>query len=375
MAVEYGGRAPFVYERALPGFSFEGSAGDAGRLAGDPKVRTVVPDRRVRTTAQSVPTGVRRIDGPLSGTAAGDGAGRVDADIAVIDTGIDLDHEDLAGKVTAHVSCVGAGDDPSRCGGSGNDEHGHGTHVAGIAAAITGNGKGMAGMAPGAGLMAVKVLRPDGTGSARGTIADIRGGIRWAVDNGAHVINLSLGEDIELGGLLGNGLASAIEYAWERGSIPVVAAGNNSVTLFGSSYSRLPVVVVTATDRNDEQAPYASNVRNARWGMAAPGGAGTAAEAWGGRGGVRLGADGDDAHSARQGGPRCVDRCAADRMEAARGQKCCDTIARTQAWFASTFDVGAAEMNGGSSFAPEASIHPGTWPRVALRRSLPVTCG
>ena len=63
-------------QRALPGFSFEGSADGAARLARDPKVRSVVPDRRVGTTAQAVPTGVRRIDGPLSGTVSGNGGGR-----------------------------------------------------------------------------------------------------------------------------------------------------------------------------------------------------------------------------------------------------------------------------------------------------------
>ena len=62
-----------------------------------------MPDRRVGTTTQTVPTGVRRIDGPLSGTLAGNGAGTVDVDIAVIDTGIDLDHPDL--NVAGGVNC------------------------------------------------------------------------------------------------------------------------------------------------------------------------------------------------------------------------------------------------------------------------------
>src|SRR2546421_439240 len=73
------------------------------RLARDARVRTVVPDRRVGTTAQSVPTGIQRIDGPLSGTISGNGSGAVDVDIAVIDTGIDLHHPDL--NVVGGVNC------------------------------------------------------------------------------------------------------------------------------------------------------------------------------------------------------------------------------------------------------------------------------
>ena len=63
--------------------------------------------------------------------------------IGIVDTGIDLDHEELTGKVVAHTSCLGSDGDPSRCSGSGQDEQGHGTHVAGIAAARKDNGKGI----------------------------------------------------------------------------------------------------------------------------------------------------------------------------------------------------------------------------------------
>ena len=68
--------------------------------------------------------------------------------IGIVDSGVDLDHEDLAGQIVAHASCVGSAGDPARCAGPGEDLNGHGTHVAGIAAAVGGNGKGSRGSRP-----------------------------------------------------------------------------------------------------------------------------------------------------------------------------------------------------------------------------------
>src|SRR5437868_4855227 len=68
--------------------------------------------------------------------------------IGVVDTGVDIGHEDLAGKVVASTNCIGAAGVPARCSGTGQDDNGHGTHVAGIAAAVRGNGLGIAGIAP-----------------------------------------------------------------------------------------------------------------------------------------------------------------------------------------------------------------------------------
>lgn len=197
--------------------------------------------------------------------------------IAVVDSGVDLDHPDLAGKIDSHVSCIGSGGDPANCDGSGQDDHGHGTWVAGVAAAATGNGRGIAAVAPEARLMAVRVLAKDDEGGARGSAADVRAGIRWAVDHGADVVNLSLGGDVIISGLLGSSLTGAVEYAWDHGVVTVAAAGNtgDDRSLFGSEYSDVPAVVVTATNRGDDQASYASDVEDARWGMAAPGGEGT----------------------------------------------------------------------------------------------------
>ncbi len=196
--------------------------------------------------------------------------------IAIIDSGVDLRHEDLADKVIGHTSCIGAAGDPRRCQGPGQDDNGHGTHVAGIALAATGNGRGIAGVAPSAGLFAVRVLANDCSGAdctASGTASDVAAGIRWATDQGADVINLSLGGGA-LQSTLGCAFCEAIDYAWARGSVPVIAAGNDAVLPAG--FGDEPAIIVTATTRDDTRASYsaasAGVLRRARWPVAAPGG-------------------------------------------------------------------------------------------------------
>ena len=195
--------------------------------------------------------------------------------IGIVDTGIDLAHEDLAAKVVAHTSCIGSNGDPGRCTGSGQDEQGHGTHVAGIAAAAKDNGVGVAGVAPGAELVVAKVLGAGGSG----TIEDINAGIRWVVDNGARVVNLSLGDpNFLLTSVQGTALSAGIEYAWSHGAVPVVASGNENplgLGVLGSSeYGSMNALVVGATGPSDEVAPYSSPLGNANWALMAPGGIG-----------------------------------------------------------------------------------------------------
>ena len=173
--------------------------------------------------------------------------------IAVVDTGIDLDHPDLKSKIVKPVACI-----DGTCAAGGNDDNGHGTHVAGIAAAVTGNGVGIAGVAPGAKLMPVKVLDAEGSGDCN----DIEMGIRFAADNGARVINLSLGP--ELPGLLAvllqggciSGLEAAATYAWNKGIFVVIAAGNNGLR---SVYDSAALEVVGATGPDDQPASYSSS--------------------------------------------------------------------------------------------------------------------
>ena len=136
--------------------------------------------------------------------------GSPDITVAVLDTGIDQDHEDLAGQVIGDINFTAS---PTS-----SDKYGHGTHVAGIIAAKS-NDFGVVGVAPDVKLLNVKVADDRG----RCQISDLVEGIIWAVDNGANVINISI--EIKESS---PELEGAIQYAWERGAIIVAAAGNDS---------------------------------------------------------------------------------------------------------------------------------------------------
>jgi subtilisin family serine protease len=186
--------------------------------------------------------------------------------IAVIDTGIYFSHEDLnaAGKFVDGKDYID--EEPPQ------DRDGHGTHVAGIAAALTGNGRGVAGVAPNAKLMSVRVLNEFGVNvtiqDPQRLFADTADAVRWATDHGARVINMSFGP------VLGSGepdpdYASALAYAWSKGVVPVVAAGNDDGA--PSGFSNHPVLVVVATTSSDAKAGYSNTAGDAQWGVSAPG--------------------------------------------------------------------------------------------------------
>ena len=162
--------------------------------------------------------------------------------LAVIDTGVDLDHPDLAAKIVSGVDIANGDQIP-------NDDHGHGTYVAGVAAAVSNNGLGVAGVSWGARLMPVKVLDQAGNGS----YADLAAGIIWAVDHGAQVINLSLG-----GYSPSQVLLDAVEFADQQGVIQVAAAGNtgSGSILYPARYAQ--VLAVGATNELDQRAPYSN---------------------------------------------------------------------------------------------------------------------
>ena len=145
-------------------------------------------------------------------------AGSASRLVAVVDSGVRATHEDFA---AGQVRCDLGADFTTEGLGPCNDRVGHGTHVAGIVGALAGNGKGVAGLAPGTSILPVRVL--DSTGSG-GSIA-VAKGIVHAVDRGAEVINLSLGGP---GG--SSALDAAVEYATDRGALVVVSAGNNRQT-------------------------------------------------------------------------------------------------------------------------------------------------
>ncbi len=176
--------------------------------------------------------------------------------VAVVDSGVDAGHEDLAGAVLPGWDAT-----TDRAGG-GVDPFGHGTHVAGIIAARAANGIGTRGAAPGARILPVRVLGADGSGF----LADVAEGIVWAVNHGADVINLSLGGT---GG--GSVYRSVVSYAQEHGVVVVAAAGNealkgNPVVYPGADPGVIAVASVTAAG---SRAPSSS------WGpqvdLAAPG--------------------------------------------------------------------------------------------------------
>jgi subtilisin family serine protease len=201
--------------------------------------------------------------------------------IAIVDSGIDLSHPDLASKIVGGATFVGCADDANGCGNGdwrsdGGDGDPHGTHVAGIAAAVTDNGIGIAGAAPDADLLAVKVLDENGSG----TFEEVAAGIRWAADNGADVINLSLGglpgfQAFEITGIISDAY-EAIDYAARRGVVVVAAAGNDAFPLCASPSWNGNALCVTATDPFEQKAWYSNFLTDEELNIvAAPGGAGT----------------------------------------------------------------------------------------------------
>ena len=161
--------------------------------------------------------------------------------IAILDTGIDQNHPDLSSKIVAQKNFTGKG--------TPDDRYGHGTHVAGIAAAITNNGIGVAGLGYNSSLMNGKVLSDSGSGY----YSWIASGITWATDNDAKVINMSLG-----GTAADSTLASAVDYAWSKGVVVVAAAGNNgnSLPFYPAAYDNC--IAVGATDRKDAKASFSN---------------------------------------------------------------------------------------------------------------------
>jgi len=216
-----------VYTHALQGYSVRMPTVLAPVLAALPGVARVELDRVFTTTAQTVPTGIERSRATQSPTAAIDGVDqRVDVDVAVIDTGVDLDHPDL------NVYRAGA----KACGllnFSADDAQGHGTHVAGTIGALD-NGTGVVGVAPGARIWPVRVLNALGSG----TTSNIVCGIDFVAANAdqIEVANMSLGGAGTDRGNCGNGsdaMHRAICTAVDRGVTFVVAAGNDNVDAAG----------------------------------------------------------------------------------------------------------------------------------------------
>lgn len=164
--------------------------------------------------------------------------------IAIADTGIDGTHPDLGEKIITSVDCTNLCSIVTP-----KDGDGHGTHIAGIAAAITGNGQGIAGVGYNSSLYSVQVLDSGGSGY----YSWIANGIVWATDNGANVVNLSLG-----GTSSSSTLKSAVEYAWNKGVVLVAAAGNNNTSraLYPAYYPQ--AIAVAGTTSSDIKASFSN---------------------------------------------------------------------------------------------------------------------
>nr|WP_303647673.1 S8 family serine peptidase [Haloarchaeobius sp. HME9146] len=222
-------------------------------LARHPGVRYVAPDAEVHAVGEVTPWGIDAIGATAAHDAGKTGVG---SHVAILDTGIDPDHQDLQANLGEGVNYS---DDPD------GDGNGHGTHVSGTVAAVMNNGLDVVGVAPSATLHAVKVLGDSGSGS----FSDIIAGIDWvtgkaATDWGAHttVINMSLGAKLHPRRLYAStiqAICESCQSAWEAGVVVVAAAGNDDDDADKHYPSACDsVIAVAATDSNNQRAWFSN---------------------------------------------------------------------------------------------------------------------
>jgi thermitase len=210
----------------------------------DPRVASVEPNAKVRVAwAPNDPELAQQWALPRMGvpTAWDLTTGRGDTLVAVVDTGVDAAHPDLVGKVAASANFSTARDAV--------DRNGHGTHVAGLIAAVADNGRGVAGVAPSVRLLNARALDDRGDG----TYADVIEALDWAVDQGARIVNLSLAGDTP-----SEALAAAVSDAQARGVLVVAAAGNNGTSALTYPASLPGVLSVAALDSADAPVPVST---------------------------------------------------------------------------------------------------------------------
>ena len=213
-----------------------------------PEVKLVEPDYKVKALGENLPWGVDRIDAELvwngieGGTevVAGRNAGQ-GINVSILDTGIDYTHPDLAENYGGGYDFVNTDDDPM-------DDHGHGTHCAGIVAAVD-NNEGVIGTAPEVNVYGVKVLDDTGNGYA----SDLIKGIQWSVNNGMHIISMSVGtENCEYSA----SLHTACDTAYNAGLLLVAAAGNDNRCGICYPAAYETVMAVGAIDQSDARCDY-----------------------------------------------------------------------------------------------------------------------
>lgn len=237
--------APGTYRLSVAGDDMEALA---THVAADPEVLWAQPNY-LRHVTRSLNDPLSTFQYSIAKTAAVGAwditTGSADVLIAIVDTGISLGHPEFAGRIVQGYDFANGDSDP-------NDDNGHGTHVSGIAAAAGDNGEGIAGMCWQCRILPVKVFGSNGSGSD----AEVAEGIRFAVDKGARIINLSLG-----GTQPSPLLQEAVRYAAENNALVVAAAGNEyddgNPIAYPAAYDE--VLAVAATDENDQRATF-SNV-------------------------------------------------------------------------------------------------------------------
>jgi len=203
---------------------------------------------RTSSVGQMIPWGVEKIEAPSAWASSTRGDG---VRVAIIDTGIELGHVDLKGNIKGGINTINSWK-------SANDDNGHGTHVAGIIAALD-NNQGVVGVAPSADLFAVKSLDRRGSGY----LSDIIEGIDWSIRNNINVINMSLGTTANI-----LSFHEAITRAYNSGIIIVAASGNDGRAInYPAAYSE--VIAVGATDTSNLIASWSS--RGPEQGVVAPG--------------------------------------------------------------------------------------------------------
>jgi subtilisin family serine protease len=234
----------FVYHHALEGFSAVIPQTKLDEVRADSRVKYLEHDGKMHAFAQTRPWGIDQIDADLSSTKAGDGSGAItNVRAYIIDSGI-YRHSDL--NVVNHVNFAG---------GNNTDCNGHGTHVAGTAAAKD-NTNDVVGVAPGASLIGVKVLGCSGTGSYSRVIK----GIDWVTANAAKpaVANMSLG------GPTSKAVDDAVRRSANSGITYAVAAGNDAANACNDSPARAGagtnngIITVAATDSGDREASFSN---------------------------------------------------------------------------------------------------------------------
>lgn len=240
-------RVTHTYRHAMKGFAAIVAEGDIVRLALDPRVVLIEPDMEMRADAQTVDWGIRAISADSSSARSGDGTGTITGvEVYVLDTGCDMDHPDL--NVNATLARNFTSD------ASVEDGHGHGTHCAGIIAAMD-NSSFTVGVVPGAPVIPLKVLSNSGTGYNSWIIA----GLDYVAQRKGAVPGTPMVASMSLGGDPSSTLDRAVAGTIDDGVVVVVAAGNDNTDAMNHSPARSePAITVGAYGSSGNRASFSN---------------------------------------------------------------------------------------------------------------------